>query len=193
MIPVPSPRLVGAYVWQLLNGIGCEKVELLKDIDRWMLRGTIVRFGESGPAEVRYEIVCDTGWHTTRADINIRDSNGDRTLQLTNENGLWYENGQRLADFDGCIDVDLEWSPSTNTLPIRRLDLALGKSSGALTAAWVRFPDLTIQPLQQKYERIGERKYGYSSEGGFKTEIIVDDEGLVITYDGFWQRANVRT
>ena len=193
MIPVPSPRLVGAYVWQLLNGVGCEKVELLKDIDHWILRGTIVRIGESGPAEVRYEIVCDSGWHTTRADINIRDSKGDRTLQLTSENGLWYENGRRLVALDGCIDVDLEWSPSTNTLPIRRLDLALGKSSGVVTAAWVRFPDLKIEPLQQEYDRIGERKYGYSSQGGFKTEIIIDDEGLVITYDGFWQRANVRT
>jgi hypothetical protein len=193
MISSPSPRLVGAYVWQLLKGIGCEKVELLKDIDRWMLRGTIVRFGESGPAEVRYEIVCDTGWHTTRADINIRDSKGDRTLQMTNENGHWYENGQHLAAFDGCIDVDLEWSPSTNTLPIRRLNLAVGESSGMLTAAWVRFPDLTIQTLQQEYERIGELKYRYSSQGGFKTEIVVDDEGLVITYGGFWERANIRT
>jgi hypothetical protein len=193
MISSPSPRLVGTYIWQLLNGIGCEKSELFRDFDRWMLRGTIVRGGESGPAEVRYEIVCDTGWHTTHANINIRDSKGDRALQLTIENGLWYEGGKHLPTFDGCIDVDLEWSPSTNTLPIRRLDLALGKSSGVLTAAWVRFPDLTIQTLQQEYERIGERKYRYRSQGGFKTEIIVDDEGLVIAYDGFWQRANIRT
>jgi hypothetical protein len=83
MNSVPSPRLVGTYIWLLDNGVGCEKTELFRDFDRWILRGTIVRLEESGPAEVRYEIVCDTGWHTTRSNIRMRDSKNDRILQLT--------------------------------------------------------------------------------------------------------------
>ena len=30
--------------------------------------------------------------------------------------------GQLLGEIGDCIDVDLDWSPSTNTLPIQRLE-----------------------------------------------------------------------
>jgi hypothetical protein len=90
-----------------------------------------------------------------------------------------------LAEF---VDVDLEISPSTNTLPIRRLNLAIGESR-ELTAAWVRFPELTVEPLAQRYTRLAERRYRYESVvSGFTAELEVDDLGLVVTYEGLWQR-----
>ena len=33
-------------------------------------------------------------------------------------------------------------------------------------AAWVRFPDLTLQPLPQEYIRLADRQYRYSSRSG---------------------------
>lgn len=66
---------------------------------------------------------------------------------------------------NGAIDIDLGWSPSTNTLPIKRLNLEIGQSSGELIAAWVRFPELTLQPLPQEHIRLAERQYRYSSRG----------------------------
>jgi hypothetical protein len=59
-----------------------------------------------------------------------------------------------------------------------------------LIAAWVRFPDLTLQPLAQEYKRISELHYRYSSNAGkFVAEIVVDEEGLVLNYEGLWRRA----
>ena len=40
---------------------------------------------------------------------------------------------------DGCRDIDLNFSPSTNVLPIRRLSLDVGDQA-AVRAAWLRFP-----------------------------------------------------
>ncbi|MDQ3227137.1 MAG: putative glycolipid-binding domain-containing protein, partial [Chloroflexota bacterium] len=75
-----------------------------------------------------------------------------------------------------------------NTLPIRRLAPAIGDAVG-VTAVWVSFPELTIEPLPQRYIRLDERRYRYESDGGaFVTEIAVDDLGLVVTYDGGWRR-----
>jgi hypothetical protein len=56
-------------------------------------------------------------------------------------------------------------------------------------AAWVRFPELTLQPLPQEYVRLADREYRYSSRGGaFVANILVDDNGLALNYEGFWQR-----
>jgi uncharacterized protein len=61
-----------------------------------------------------------------------------------------------------------------------------------VTAAWVRFPELTIEPLPQRYIRLADRRYHYESAGGaFIAEIEVDDLGIVTTYEGGWQRVAV--
>ena len=78
-------------------------------------------------------------------------------------------------------------TPATNTLPIRRLALPVGKTE-AVTAAWVKFPDLEIQPLAQRYTRLGENRYRYESDTGFSVEIELDEMGLVTLYPGGWER-----
>ncbi|PYX20414.1 MAG: hypothetical protein DMG82_22420 [Acidobacteria bacterium] len=84
-------------------------------------------------------------------------------------------------------DVDLALTPATNTLPIRRLNLQVGRSESVI-AAWVKFPELTVQPLSQHYTRLGKDTYRYESNTGFSAEIVVDDLGLVTTYPGGWDR-----
>jgi len=173
------------------QGTGIERFELLRMPHEWVLRGTIIASAEAGPAEARYEIVCDDSCHTRRAHVSLRDGTAERSLQVTVEDGQWYVNGRMNESLEGCQDIDLEWSPSTNTIPIRRLRLPIEETSGPLIAAWVRFPDLTLQPLAQEYERISELHYRYSSNGGkFLAEIVVDAEGLVLNYEGLWRRTD---
>jgi uncharacterized protein len=87
----------------------------------------------------------------------------------------------------GCDDVDLALTPATNSLPIRRLNLQVGGSESVI-AAWVKFPDLTVEPLSQRYTRLAKDTYRYQSNTGFSAEIVVDDLGLVTTYPGGWER-----
>jgi uncharacterized protein len=123
--------------------------------------------------------------------FGMKDESGERTLQITVEGGQWYANGRRHETEARCTAIDLEWSPSTTTLPIQRLRLAVGERSGPIVAAWVRFPHLTLQPLLQEYERTSERRYrySYSSDAGkFVAEIVVDEVCLVLNYEGLWRR-----
>jgi hypothetical protein len=63
-----------------------------------------------------------------------------------------------------------------------------------VTAAWLRFPELTLEPLSQRYVRLDERRYRYESQGGsFVAELEVDDLGLVVHYEGGWQRVATST
>ena len=57
--------------------------------------------------------------------------------------GAWTLNGAAARGLKGCTDVDLGCSPSTNTLQIRRLRLAVG-AEDTIKAAWVRFPELDV-------------------------------------------------
>lgn len=186
----PNLRLVASGLWRWLKGTGLERFELLQAAGQWTLRGTILTLAaEANAVEARYEIACDDGWFTKSATISIRDGSGERKLEINVENGAWYENGKPNHMVKGCVDIDLGWTPSTNTLPIRRLHLDIGKSSGTITAAWVRFPELKFEPLPQEYVRLSDRQYRYSSRGGaFVAELSVDEHGLVVEYEGFWQR-----
>ena len=101
------------------------------------------------------------------------------------------EQGSAVESPDGglraVLDVDLAVTPATNTLPIRRLELGIGQSE-SVGAAWIRFPELEMQLLSQRYTRTAKNIYQYESDTGFSAEITVDDLGLVITYPGGWER-----
>jgi hypothetical protein len=85
------------------------------------------------------------------------------------------------------IDLDLNFSPSTNLLPIRRLNLAVGQKA-LVTAAWLKFPGFELEPLSQAYSRIDESTYRYESGGGhFMADLKVDRLGFITKYPGIWQ------
>ncbi len=184
-----SRPLAAACLWRFLRGPGFERCELARDGEGWRLSGTVLAESEGATAEARYLVRCDSAWRTLATEVRLASRGAERRLELAVEEGRWLEGGREIASLRGCLDVDLSWSPSTNTLPIRRLALAVGEESGPLTAAWVRFPQLTVEPLPQEYARLAERRYRYSSRGGaFTAELEVDEEGLVVTYGDVWER-----
>ena len=94
-------------------------------------------------------------------------------------------NGAVVPAVEGAIDFDLNFSPSTNLLPIRRLTLAVGQE-GVVRAVWLRFPGFELEPLEQVYRRLSESTYRYESAGGrFVAELSVDALGFVARYPGF--------
>lgn len=185
----PSRQFLRSTLWKWPRGAGLERFELLRDQEDWVLRGTILTWGKQEPAEARYQVLCDPDWRTKHVEVVLQEAGAKRSLKLNVQAGRWYENGQERQAVHGCIDVDLGWSPSTNTLPIRRLRLDVGKSSGPLTVAWVHFPEVTLEPLKQEYVRLAERRYLYKRrDATFKAELEVDDDGLVVKYEGLWER-----
>ncbi len=57
-----------------------------------------------------------------------------------------------------------------------------------VTAAWLRFPSFTLEPLPQSYQRLEEHLYRYQSSGGrFVADLATDAMGLVTDYPGVWK------
>jgi hypothetical protein len=207
IVPKPvaeSGRPVRTVLWQRIDSPGSEWCALERTPDGWRLHGIVLAEVATAPVLVQYTVALASNWSTQAVEIVMRSGNTiePRALRLTVAPGQRWQIEREpsqdesmpqddLLALHGLIDVDLGFSPATNTLPIRRLDPAIGESV-AVTAAWVRFPELTIEPLPQRYIRLAERRYRYESAGGaFVAEIEVDDLGLVTTYEGGWRRIAV--
>jgi len=150
------------------------------------LVGTILGAEGGLPVRIEYRVLADGAGLTTAA--HVRDLRGfeTRTIGLERDaKGNWSVDGVRVPALKGCTDVDLGCSPSTNTLPIRRLRPAVG-ASRTIQAAWVRFPELSVVKAAQTYTRLDELTYRYAS-GEFEAELTVDDDGLLSSY-AEWQR-----
>lgn len=175
--------------WKSLLSNGTEYCALWHTTEGWLLKGTVVEvLNDQRPMLVSYEVHCDENWLTHRVQIERTIGNDVKRFSLVVESrGIWRTAGQELLALRGCDDVDLAVTPATNTLPIRRLNLNIG-SSESVIAAWVKFPDLTPQPLSQRYTRVAKDRYRYESNTGFSAEIAVDDLGLITTYPGGWER-----
>ena len=176
-----------AVLWRRDEPTGNESFLLSSDEAGWHLEGDIVALLDQQPAHVRYRIACDPAWRTLAAEISQERAGVRRELHITvRDRGRWWVEGEEDARLGGCTDIDLEISPSTSTIPIRRLNLGIGKEY-EVTAAWVRFPGLTLEPLLQRYSRTAAYRYHYAS-GNFASDIEVDDVGLVTRYEGGWIR-----
>lgn len=151
------------------------------------LRGTAVFSFQQQPCRLDYRVVCDDKWHTLSG--RVEGWIGEETVELTisvDPAGRWALNGEECREVEGCTDLDLNFSPSTNLLPIRRLELADGHEA-EVKAAWLRFPSFTLEPLTQIYRRIDAATYRYESAGGaFSRQLQVNDVGFVTDYPNFW-------
>jgi hypothetical protein len=104
------------------------------------------------------------------------------------EEGHWTLNGAPLPRVDGALDIDLGFTPATNLLPIRRLNLAVGERAEVRTA-WVRFPELRVEALEQTYQREAENVFRYEARGDgerFQARLDTDEYGRVLLYEGLW-------
>lgn len=173
--------------WRRLDIPGYESCELSSEPDGWKLRGIAVLEHEKQPCRLEYQIACDPMWVTRSA--NVHGNVGARSIDVRvvrRANGTWLINDEEVAGVTGSLDVDLNFSPSTNLLPIRRLNLAIGQKAD-VRAAWLRFPSFLLEPLDQSYERTGERTYRYESAGGsFVADLDVAETGLPIRYGNLW-------
>jgi uncharacterized protein len=171
-------------LWQGLIAPSMERLIASRSDTGFELNGLILQGHADAPYVVRYRLELDRDWRSREIEIEV-ENGGRRTLRLAGDGaGRWSGEGRSLSALDGCIDLDLEWSPSTNSLPIRRLGLAVGETK-AVSAAWIRFPSLDLERLDQSYQRLDLNRYRYRA-GAFTADLVVDDHGLVLQYGVNW-------
>ncbi len=177
-----------AVLWHGLYLAGHEACRLAPLGAGWQLSGAGVFAHQQQPCRLDYQVVCDSGWRTLAARVKGWLGQALVDIDVVVEPGQrWRLNGAERPAVIGCIDLDLNFSPSTNLLPIRRLGLAVGQRA-EIKAAWLRFPSFELEQLPQVYRRLDEATYRYESAGGqFAADLKVTPAGFVTDYPGVWQ------
>ncbi len=153
------------------------------------LRGHTAAVEDGRPYAVRYDIELDDAWRTRRARVHHDTLDGPREVDVVSDgSGRWTVDGAPAPHLDGLVDVDLEASACTNTLPVHRLVLPPGEVTRA-SAVYVRALDLAVVRLDQTYCRLDDHRFAYTSEADFSAVLTYDDSGLVVDYPGIARRS----
>ncbi|MGH3058837.1 MAG: putative glycolipid-binding domain-containing protein [Gaiellaceae bacterium] len=168
---------------------GFEVLFLRREHDGYRFEGHATGLEEGEAWGIRYELVLDSGWTTRSAHVVGRSCSGAHEVRLEADGaGGWTIDGAPAPELAGCLDVDLEASAFTNTLPVNRLRLGVGERAEA-PAAYVRAVDLRVERLEQRYARVEDdgagSRYDYEAPDlQFACRIVYDRFGLVLDYPG---------
>lgn len=178
-----SPRDI---FWAPVGDLGLEHCRLTMGASRQLAEGSILRVLDDTAYRIGYKVIADGTWTFRRLEISVTDG---RSLTLeSNEDGAWRSNGENAPELAGCIDIDIQVTPFTNSLPIRRIDFE-PEVPVPLKVAYIPLPSLEPRVVEQRYTRQDDGRYLY--EGlfrDFQAPLQVDEDGVVIDYPDTFQR-----
>jgi hypothetical protein len=96
--------------------------------------------------------------------------------------------GERRAAYNGALDVDVEFSPFFNALPIRRLGLYERAASVTLPVVYVNMPEMSITADTVSYSSTGGLDVIKLRSPISDTTVSVDDDGFIVDYPGLAER-----
>ena len=185
-------------LWIARQEAGLEHLRLTQTPDEITADGLVIALADGIALRVRYSVRCDTNWRVRATELTLLDQDIYPPLLLHhNGTGHWTtHNKQHLPNLTGCLDVDISITPFTNTLPIRRLNLALGETA-IIDVTYISLPTLSCIHVQQRYTHLAddERSHTYRYENldtNFQADIEVDNNGLVLDYPSLFTRVHVK-
>jgi uncharacterized protein len=192
-----TPHTTKMVAWA---GVDCLRVEAARVLlgERGMrATGSIVSCRQEGtePYSASYTLTTDDTGVVERLTVRAIRAKGEQHVALTrSEEGIWLvDHGQGAArtNFGGALDVDLQFSPLFNALPVRRLNLHRSAAKHDLSMVFVSLPDLEVSRVAQGYRTIslGEPAVVGISSDSLETELTVDPDGLVLEYPGLARRS----
>jgi uncharacterized protein len=178
--------------WQSWDGpdAGLEHLEIRLDGDHVLAEGVVIGSLDGERFGLDYRLVLDRAWRVREAGLR---TTAGRVLQLTGDGtGLWTVNGHVDESLRGCIDLDIQATPFTNTLPVRRLTWSPGRAA-TIEVAYIDVPSLKVEPSPQRYTALvpGSRYRFEALDTGFTADLSVDAEGLVLDYPGLFRRCSI--
>lgn len=178
--------------WRRTDVAGLERLELDLSPDGVLANSTVI-CAEDGGFRLDHHWRLTADWRAISLEVERWGPAGYARLELQRTDGGWMVDGRPRPDLDGAEEPDLSATPFCNTLPIRRTPTAAGARL-ALDTCFVDGAAMTVARSSQRYERLGPRRLRYVDLGlsaGFEADLAVDGQGLVLLYQGLFERVAV--
>ena len=175
--------------WRRTDIGGLERMALTVGPDGVDAVSTVICLGEGG-FRLDHTWRLDAGWRAQSVVVERWNAGGHGGLRLERSGGGWRVDGLARPDLDAAEEPDLSITPFCNTFPIRRTPQGAGASL-ALDVAYIDGPALTVARSRQRYDRQGPDRLRYVDLGlsaGFEADLVVDDQGLVLSYEHLFER-----
>src|SRR5918996_1835233 len=180
-------------------------------VEEWLAESSIVALADGGlsatgtqlgaePAPYRVDYRLDAPDFVTRElELTATGEGWRRHLLLRHDgSGAWQAEvddegkvpggtwGGSLPDLSEARDIDIEFSPLTNTMPILRHGFQRD-GSGDFLMAFVTMPSLRVETSPQRYEHVRRTAKGsvvrfISTDTDFTADLELDSNGLLAFY-----------
>jgi hypothetical protein len=188
-------------------------------VEEWLAEAASIDLREGGlsasgiqlgahpaPYRVDYRLDASDGFVTSELDLTAVGEGWLRRLHLRHDGaGGWSaeveDDGDppggawdgELPDLSDALDIDIGFSPLTNSMPILRHELRRNDGSRDFVMAWVSIPDLRVTASKQRYEHVRADDEGavvrfLEVESGFTAELELDSDGLLVFYPDLSRR-----
>lgn len=181
-------------LWRRLDQEGHDACRFTETSDGWTIEGAAVFEHSGNAANLAYRLVCDRAWSSLKATVAGWVGENSIELLVERESGeLWRINGRVVEALTGLKDIDLGFTPASNTNAIRRLNLTDLADEASSVAVWLDTEDWTVKRLPQTYRRIQKNAYDYASpQHNYRETLLVDDLGVITEYPNLWVMLNQR-
>lgn len=181
-------------------------------VEEWLTEAAEVHLGDEGlsatgvqlgaeptPFRADYRLEAPERFVTRKVELTSTGNGWRRHLLLRHDgSGTWTaevgDEGEvpggpwdgELPDLSAALDIDIENSPLTNTMPILRHGFQTD-GSGDFVMAFVRMPTLRVEASSQRYEHVRRGEDGsvvryLSRDGDFTAELELNLDGLLEFY-----------
>ncbi|HUG24195.1 putative glycolipid-binding domain-containing protein [Piscinibacter sp.] len=175
--------------WRRTDVEGLERLELVVEPDGVTATSTVLCLEADG-FRLDHRWRLDPDWRAQSVIVERWGPQGHATLQLERAGSGWRVNGAPRPDLEGAEEPDLSVTPFCNTFPIRRTPQGAGTSL-ALDTAFIDGAEMTVARSSQRYDRQGPGRVRYVDLGlakGFEADLVVDEAGLVLSYEHLFER-----
>ncbi|REC49518.1 putative glycolipid-binding domain-containing protein [Chryseobacterium pennipullorum] len=175
-------------IWKGIYDESLEYFNIKKDDQRYIAESEITGRSKDKIYRVRYNIVIDENWTVAEFSIESEINGVKEQLAGKKQDEEWIINGTLHQEFNGFQYIDISVTPFTNTLPINHLKLTENRPQ-KINVIYIDVLHHHFKPAVQRYTCLATGTYLYENvETDFKSEILVDDIGLVISYPGLFER-----
>ena len=175
-------------IWQGIAFQSLEYFKLIENDKNFVVESKIIGSYKSKIYTVDYHLTIDLSWSIQEFIINSEVNTVKNKLKGKKLNDEWQINNVLNSDFKTFPFIDISLTPFTNTLPINNLKLNEGDSQ-EIKVIYIDVLNNLVKPVTQQYTRVAPHTYHYDNlQTDFKSDILVDENGLVVNYPGLFDK-----